>query len=88
MRFRAPPAAGQVISIQAGYHSGWRARIGGRPAAVRRDGLGLMWLRPESPGVWEVELLYDGGWELRLCRWLGAAALAATVIFAVRGAVR
>jgi hypothetical protein len=43
---------------------------------LRKDGLGLMWLRPECHGPCEVQLDYDGGWELRACRWLSFMALA------------
>jgi hypothetical protein len=57
------------------YHPGWHAVAGGRVVQIHKDGLGLMWLRPGCNGPCEVDLEYDGGWELRLCRWLSYAAL-------------
>jgi hypothetical protein len=77
IRTRAMP--GQVITVQVSYHPGWHARGGDRHLQVRKDGLGLMWLRPECNGPCEVQLEYDGGWELRLCRWLSYLALAGLV---------
>ena len=43
---------------------------------LRRDGLGLIWVHPGCNGPCEVQLDYDGGWELRLCRWLSVLAVA------------
>jgi hypothetical protein len=34
-----------------------------------------MWLRPDSNGPCSVELDYDGGWELRLCRLVSYLAI-------------
>jgi hypothetical protein len=81
-------APGQAISVQVSYHPGWHATIDGRPADVHRDGLGLMWLRPERPGAAQIDMRYDGGWELRLCRWLGVAAILAAIFFVARGGFR
>jgi len=49
--------------------------VGSRAIALRRDGLGLMWLQPDCSGICEIQLDYDGGWELRLCRYLSFAAV-------------
>ena len=68
IRIRASASPGQVLSIQVGYHPGWHATVNGQPRAIYKDGLGLMWLRPESKGACVVELTYSGGWELWLCR--------------------
>src|SRR5205085_1540115 len=64
------------ISIQVLYHPGWHATINANPAEVYADGLGMMWLRPAEPGVANVDLDYDGGWELRICGWTGTLAIA------------
>ena len=85
---RTSTTPGQAISIQISYHSGWQAAINGRPAAVHRDGLGLIWLHPDRAGPAVVDMRYDGGWELRLCRWLGLAAMLAAGFFLVRGGMR
>jgi hypothetical protein len=73
-------APDQGLSIQVSYHPGWHATVSGRGVPIERDGLGLMWLRPACSGPCEVQLDYDGGWELRLCRWLSSLAIASLVI--------
>ncbi|PWT99149.1 MAG: hypothetical protein C5B51_27780 [Terriglobia bacterium] len=72
---RTSAAAGQAISVQVSYHPGWHAHSGKRPLSVKADGLGLLWLEPDCNGSCDVQLDYDGGWELRLCRYLSYAAL-------------
>jgi hypothetical protein len=81
IRILANSSPGQVVSVQVSYHPGWHAKSAGRKIPIHRDGLGLMWL--ESPGPSEIILDYDGGWELRLCRWLTYLALAALVVFSL-----
>jgi hypothetical protein len=88
IRIRTTAAPGQALSMQVSYHPGWHATVAGQPRELRKDGLGLMWLRPGQTGPCEVVLSYDGGWELRLCRWLSwlaIAGLAASVIRLRRG---
>ena len=88
VRIAVPPAPGQVLSIQINHHPGWHATVAGVSREILRDGLGLMWLRPACNGACEVILEYDGGWELRLCRWLSAVVLLGLLAMAVRGALR
>ena len=76
MRIRVTAQPGQVVSTQVSYHPGWHATAARQKLKVNADGLGLMWLRPECAGPCDVELAYDGGWELRICRWIGFAAIA------------
>jgi hypothetical protein len=40
-----------------------------------------MWLRPECDGPCEVQLDYDGGWELRVCRGISCLATAGLFVF-------
>jgi hypothetical protein len=80
MRIRATVAPGQAISFQVSYHPGWHARAGGQDRTLNRDGLGLMWLRPGCAGSCEIVLDYDGGAELRICRWISYAAIAAWIL--------
>ena len=75
IQIRTNAAPGQAISVQVSYHPGWHAKAGNRMVDVRRDGLGLMWLRPDCSGLCEIQLDYDGGWELRLCRYLSFTAI-------------
>jgi hypothetical protein len=80
IRIRTTVAAGQALSVQETYHPGWHASVDGKSQEIFKDGLGLMWLRPACSGSCEVVLDYDGGWELRLCRWLSWLAMAALFI--------
>jgi len=72
---RLAAAESRVLSIQVNYHPGWHASRDGKPLQLHKDGLGLMWLEPDCAGPCEILLDYDGGWELRICRSISAAAL-------------
>ena len=86
IRIRANASRDQVLSVQVSYSPGWHAASGGQRREIRKDGLGLMWLQPECSGSCEVELTYDGGWELRVCRWISAVATGALFLaLAFRG---
>jgi hypothetical protein len=76
LRVDATTAPGQVVSVPVNWHPGWHASVEGRALEVGRDDQGFMWVRPERPGP--VEFEYDGGWELRLCRWLSVVAMVLT----------
>ena len=88
IRIHATVASGQVLSVQETYHPGWHAAIAGRSQQVLKDGLGLMWLRPDCRGACEIVMDYDGGWELRLCRWLSWLAIAALAIVPIGSHLR
>ena len=95
MQIRTNMREDHALSIQVNYHEGWHATVAGRPVQLHRDGLGLMWLMPRCRGVCEVQLTYDGGPELRLCRLVSAVAIvlwvAGLLVFAglrVRSMVR
>ena len=76
IQIRTTASPGQAVSVQVSYHPGWHAKVGSRAIDLRRDGLGLILLRPDCSGLCEIQLDYDGGWELRLCRYLSFVALA------------
>jgi hypothetical protein len=76
MRIRTTVGSGQVVSVQVSYHAGWHATSGGRKLRIQKDGLGLMWMNTGCLGPCEVQMAYDGGWELRICRWISWLALA------------
>lgn len=80
IRIQTVTHPGQVISVQVSYHPGWHATAGAHRPQLRKDGLGLIWFRPECDGPCEVQLDYDGGWELRLCRWISYLALAGLLL--------
>ncbi len=79
---------GQSISLQVSWHPGWHARVGSRAIPVRKDGLGLLWVDPSCNGPCEVRFNYDGGWELRLGRYLSFAAMLALVVVSLAGVRR
>ncbi len=66
---------GQVVSVQITYHPGWRALVNGRETPLQRDNLDLMVVDPGWDGPVTIDLLYDGGLEMRLLRWLRWCAL-------------
>ena len=63
---------GQVIAVQVSYDPGWVATANGRPAAVTRDGIGLIALHPSCDGRCEIELSFNGGAQRRICLRLSA----------------
>jgi len=64
----APLQAGQILSVQVSYHPGWKAAVGGRPSRVYGDNLGQLVVEPQCQGPCTVELTWDGGVEMLLCR--------------------
>lgn len=94
MRVHTMAAPPQALSIQVSYHPGWHATVNRQARPVYKDGLGLMWLRPECNGACEVVLQYTGGWKLWMTRVVSYAAIAGLLIifgsacFSLRGTVR
>jgi hypothetical protein len=84
IQIRTTASPGQAISVQVSYHRGWHAKVGSRTIGLHADGLGLMWLRPECSAPCEIQLDYDGGWELRLCRYVSFATLVLLLIVLLR----
>jgi hypothetical protein len=62
--------ANHVVSVQVTYDPGFHARANGRPAPIFRDGLGWLAIEPHCAGECRIELVYDGGLEDRVARWL------------------
>jgi len=80
---------GQLLSVQITYHPGWRATVGGQPRRLYADNLGQIAVEPGCEGPCTVELVYDGGLEMRVARIVSWLALAGGLIFCVpRGAWR
>src|SRR5215471_1751302 len=80
IRIETTAAPGQVISVQVGYHPGWHATVNGERREICKDGLGLMWLRPDCHGACEINLAYGGGLELWVSRIVSYGAIAALVV--------
>jgi hypothetical protein len=69
-------APGEVVSVQMAFHPGWHARVGGKDVPIGQDALGLMTIDPHRSGASTIDLLYDGGVEMRIAEWLcGITAL-------------
>jgi hypothetical protein len=64
----------QVISVQVTYHPGWRSLANGKPCRVFGDGLGQIVLEPHCNGACKVELIYDGGLEMKAAHVLSGAS--------------
>ena len=61
---------GHVLSVQITYHPGWQAGVNGKPVPIQKDNLGLMVIDPGWDGPMTVDLIYDGGLEMRVLQWL------------------
>ena len=73
----------RVVALQIASHRGWRATVNGRSAEIKRDGIGFMYLDPSTEGRAAIDLIYDGGNEIRMARWL--AAITAILLAATSG---
>ena len=76
IRIHAAAPVGQAISLQVSYHGGWHANVNSRKVAIKPDGLGLMWFEPGCSEPCDVDLHYDGGLELSICRLVSYVAIA------------
>ena len=70
-----------LIATQVSYHPGWRAWVNGERRRILRDKLGLMTIESKCAGRCVVELLYDGGAEMWLARFAGAAAVLGVLVW-------
>jgi hypothetical protein len=64
----------QVVSVQITYHPGWRAMANGRSCRLFGDGLGQIVVEPHCDGACKLELIYDGGLEMRAAKVVSAAS--------------
>jgi len=88
-QWRGPSAASiagdfrpeHLLSVQIAWDAGWNARVDGRPRRTWADNLGQMVVEPLCSGPCTVELIYDGGAEMRFARWLSRLVLAAGALW-------
>lgn len=66
---------GQAVAVQVTYDPGWVAMANGRPTPIARDGIGLMALEPECDGPCDIDLVFDGGRERKICRLVSLLTL-------------
>ncbi len=67
-------APDQVVSFQIASHKGWRAILNGQRTEVKADAIGFMYIDPKISGAANIDLIYDGGREMQIARWLAAIA--------------
>jgi hypothetical protein len=77
-----------LLSIQIGYHSGWKASVDGQPRRVRGDNLGQLVVEPECDGACTVALQYNGGIESAWARLLSIGTLLGFATWIVMSAFR
>ena len=71
----------QLISVQITYHPGWRATVNGTECLLSGDGLGLIVIEPRCEGACNVQLIYDGGWEMRVARMVSWSSCASCLVW-------
>ena len=64
-----------LLSVQITFDEGWNARVHGEPRRIWSDKLGQMVVEPRCSGPCTVDLVWDGGAEMRVARWVSRAAL-------------
>jgi hypothetical protein len=72
----------QFVSVQVTYHPGWRAVVNGARRRVIGDKIGLIAIEPQCEGRCTIELLYDGGIEMRAAKTASLASLAGCLAWA------
>jgi hypothetical protein len=87
LRIEGEMASHELVSVQVAYHPGWSASVQGRPVGLRADGLGQMVVEHGCNGPCTVDLDYDGGLEMRICRWLPLLALVAAMLLGRRSSL-
>ena len=79
IRIETTAARGQLLSVQVNDSPGWHALAGGAERPLWADGLGSIVVDPGCDGACNVELVYDGGAETKIARWLSLLTLAGLV---------
>ncbi|MDQ2948155.1 MAG: hypothetical protein M3Y27_19840 [Acidobacteriota bacterium] len=71
---------GQVLSVQVTYDKGWVAVGNGHVAKITRDGIGLTEIQAPCDGDCDIDLVFEGGLERRICRFLSVGMLVGTLL--------
>jgi hypothetical protein len=77
-----------LLSVQVTFDEGWHARVNGSPRRIWSDKLGQIVIEPRCDGACAVDLVYDGGTELRLARTASVLALAGGALWILLGSIR
>jgi len=70
-----------LLYVQVTWDKGWRASVNGQVRNSRPDALGQMVIEPHCNGPCVVDLIYDGGAELRIARIVQAVALGGAALW-------
>jgi hypothetical protein len=81
-KIRGALQAGQVISVQEAWHKGWHAN-----APLSSDAIGLMVVDP-GPGAFDIDLVYDGGIEMKIAKILSAATFIFLALLSLRAILK
>jgi hypothetical protein len=74
-----------LLYVQVAWDEGWHARVGGEPRKTWADALGQMVVEPRCGGPCTVDLVWDGGAEMRVARLVSPAALLAGLCWILWG---
>jgi len=70
---------GQAVAMQVTYDRGWVAKTNGRSVPIDRDGIGLMVLRPDCDGQCDIDVVFEGGLERKICRAVSLLTMLAVI---------
>ena len=73
----------QSLLVQESFDSAWRASSAGRPAAVRKDALGFLWI-DAPPGDQQIDLVFATPLENIVGRVLTGATVILVLLLIVR----
>jgi uncharacterized membrane protein YfhO len=65
----------QFVSVQVTYHPGWRAEVDGARRRIFADKIGLMAIEAQCEGRCTIDLIYDGGTEMKAAKVASLAGL-------------
>ena len=78
---------GNLLYVQVTWDKGWNARVNGEPRKTWADPLGQMVVDPRCDGRCTVDLVWDGGTEMRVARVVSPAAIIGAILWIVWGQV-
>ena len=76
-----------LLSVQVTFDEGWHASVNGAPRRIWSDKLGQIVVEPRCDGACTVDLVYDGGTEMRLAHAASVLALAGGGLWILLGSI-
>ncbi|MGO9229108.1 MAG: hypothetical protein ACLQKA_07850 [Bryobacteraceae bacterium] len=77
-----------LLSVQVTFDEGWHASVNGAPRRIWGDKLGQIVVEPRCDGPCTVDLVYDGGTEMRLAHAASLLALVGGALWILAGSIR